>query len=66
MAWTQAHLDAIKDAYASGVTTVWFEGRTTTYRSLNEMERVIAAIEKELNPATRRRRQYRLSSSKGF
>jgi|DewCreStandDraft_4_1066084.scaffolds.fasta_scaffold338118_1 hypothetical protein len=65
MAWTQAHLDAIKEAYASGVLTVTFEGRSTTYRSLDEMERVIAAIEKELNPA-KRRRQYRLSSSKGF
>ena len=65
MAWTQAHLDVIKEAYASGVLTVTFEGRRTTYRSLDEMERVIAAIERELNPA-KRCRQYRLSSSKGF
>lgn len=66
MAWTQQQLDAIKTAYASGVLTCTFEGRGMTFRSLNDMERVIAAGEKALNPTERRRRTYRLSSSKGF
>ncbi len=66
MAWTQEKLDVLKDAYASGVLTITVEGRSETFRSLTEMERVIAAGEKALNPTNRRRRTYRLSSSKGF
>ncbi len=66
MAWTQQQLDALKGAYASGVLSVTFEGRSMTFRNLNDMERVIAAGEKAMNPTSRRRRTYRLSSSKGF
>lgn len=66
MAYTQAHLDALEQAKATGVLTVAFEGRTTTFRSIAEIDRVIADIRRELYPAKYRRRQYRLSSSRGF
>ena len=66
MAYTQAHLDALEEAKASGVLTVSFEGRTTTFRSIDEIDRVIADIKKQLNPAKYRRKIYRLSSAKDF
>jgi hypothetical protein len=42
--FTQAQLDAIEKAYASGVLVVEYEGQRTTYRSLNEMERIMSKI----------------------
>lgn len=48
MAFTQAQLDAIKEAFASGITRVTYDGKTTEYRSLAEMERIIARIEASL------------------
>lgn len=48
MAFTQQQLDAIKRAYASGVTRVSYEGKTTEYRSLAEMREIIATIEADL------------------
>jgi hypothetical protein len=38
MAFTQAQIDALKAAIALGVTQVSYQGRTTTYRSLDEMK----------------------------
>jgi hypothetical protein len=46
--FTQAQLDAIKKAYASGVTRVSYDGKTTEYRSLAEMRQIIATIEADL------------------
>jgi hypothetical protein len=46
--FTQAQLDAIKRAYATGVTRVTYEGKTTEYRSLAEMRQIIATIEADL------------------
>lgn len=46
--FTQAHLTAIKEAYASGITRVSYDGKTTEYRSLAEMKQIIATIEAEL------------------
>ena len=46
--FTQAQLDTIKRAYATGVTRVTYEGKTTEYRSLAEMRQIIATIEADL------------------
>lgn len=46
--FTQAQLAAIKEAYASGITRVTYDGKTTEYRSLAEMKQIIATIEAEL------------------
>ncbi|KFI24358.1 phage head-tail joining protein [Paenirhodobacter enshiensis] len=56
MAYTQAHLDLIKESYASGVTSVSYDGKTTTYRSLAEMKQIIATIEGELSSTSGRSR----------
>lgn len=48
MAWTQAQLDAIRKAYASGVTRVAYDGKMTEYRSLAEMRTIISEIETDL------------------
>lgn len=46
--FTQAQLDAIKRAYATGVTRVTYDGKTTEYRSLDEMHRIITTIEADV------------------
>jgi hypothetical protein len=48
MAWTQAQLDAIESAIASGVTTCSYEGKTVTYASLDVMLRVRSMIRASL------------------
>jgi hypothetical protein len=69
MAYTQTDLDNLKRAYASGVTTVEFNGRRTTFRSLDELERVMTAVETEVAPTTTTRgktKLARLYTRKGF
>ncbi|MBN9568988.1 MAG: hypothetical protein J0H79_15455 [Alphaproteobacteria bacterium] len=46
--FTQAQLVAIKEAYASGITRVSYDGKTTEYRSLAEMKQIIGTIEADL------------------
>ena len=53
MAYTQSHLDALQEALASGTLTVTFEGRSMTYRSVQELQRAIAVVQKLAQPAVR-------------
>lgn len=48
MATTQAELDAIKAARNRGVLRWSYDGRTLEYRSLEEMDRIIGRMEREL------------------
>ena len=48
MAWTQAQLDSIEAGIAAGVTSVSYEGKTTSFRSLDEMLRVRDIIRRAL------------------
>jgi hypothetical protein len=68
MAFTQAQLDALKAAYATGVRSVTFGDRTTTYASMDEMAKAIARIETEIarTATTPRPRQFRGCSDKGW
>ena len=67
MAYTQRHLDALQEALASGTLTVTFEGRSMTYRSVQELQRAISVVQSSLNQQSGKRvRQYRLSGSKGI
>ena len=50
MAFTQALLDALKLAYASGTTRVTYEGKTVEYASAKDLMQRISFIERELNP----------------
>lgn len=46
--YTLTQLVAIKEAYASGITRVSYDGKSTEYRSLAEMREIIATIEAAL------------------
>lgn len=48
MAWTQAQLEAIEAAIASGELTVRFGDRTVTYRSMEELLQARAVIKEAL------------------
>ena len=63
MAWTQAHVTTLQAAVASGVLTVSYNGRSTTYQSLSEMRALLADMERQVSATTR---TYRLAAvSKG-
>jgi ABC-type Fe3+ transport system substrate-binding protein len=44
----QSQLDALKTAYRAGATSIAYEGKTITYRSVSEMQAAIASLEAEL------------------
>jgi len=52
MAWTAAQRDALQAAIASGVLTVTFGNRSTTYQSLEQMRALLAEMERDLNPTS--------------
>lgn len=56
MAWTQAELDALKAAYASGTTRVSYEGKTVEYDSGTALLARIRVIEGEVSAGPGRRR----------
>jgi hypothetical protein len=62
MAWTQAQLDEIESAMKSGVQSVKFNGRETTFRSLDEMRQIISDGRKSL--AGTKRKPYLYTSYK--
>jgi hypothetical protein len=67
MAWTQPQLDALKDAIAQGALTVKYADKEVTYRSLDEMMRIKAVMEKEINASsTGSSRNIKVGFSKGL
>jgi len=58
VSYTQAQLDALRDAYASGVTEVSYEGKTVKYRSLAELEKAISTVANALAPVPASRQHY--------
>jgi hypothetical protein len=46
--YTVAQLNAITKARATGVTSVSFENHRTDYRTLDEMDRIIASMKADL------------------
>ncbi len=48
MAYSQAQLDALRQAIAQGVTTIEYQGKRITYRSLDEMTALEARIARDL------------------
>lgn len=49
MAFSQTELDALKAAYAKGLLSVSYNGRTMTYGSADDLWKRIRAIEAEIN-----------------
>ena len=66
MAWTQADLDSMNAAIASGEQSVKYPNGSVEYRSLADMERIKGQMEAELGiTPTLRTRRY-ASTSKGL
>jgi hypothetical protein len=51
MAWTQAQLDALENAIASGATRIHYQGRVVEYGSLDTMLRIRDIIRRALGLA---------------
>lgn len=52
--WTQADIDKLKAAIASGVLSVRYDGppaRTVTYQSLSEMRALLASMQRSVQKA---------------
>ena len=66
--YTQADLDTIKQAIASGELEVAYGDQKVRYRSVYELTKAQAMIEKELAAANNSRpsRQFRVNVSKGI
>ncbi len=70
--WTQADIDNLKTAIASGVLTVHYDGpprRSVTYQHLKDMREQLAIMVADVagqNGAARRSRVATASKSKGF
>ncbi len=65
MAYTQAQIDALQNAVATGSKRVKYpDGSEVEYRELAEIERILAAAQATVNPTTRVR-QFRSLSGKG-
>ena len=68
MAYTAAERDALKSAIALGVTSVTYDGIRTEYRSLAEMQQILAQMEAEIADAagTKVTRQILVRPKKGI
>lgn len=69
MAYTQTDLDNIEKAIANGLSTIRYsDGRSVTYRTQAELEKVRDIIKKELAKASgkRRKRAFVARTSKGL
>jgi len=52
MPYTQAQLDALEEAILSGASSVSYEGKSVTYRSIDEMLRLRTIMRKALGLLT--------------
>jgi len=67
MAYTQAQLDDLQAAYARGVREVWLaNGDRMQFRTLDEMERLIAKIEGDLGINPTHKNVVHPTHSRGF
>jgi hypothetical protein len=51
VAWTQAEIDTLKAAIASGVLSVAYSDRTVTYKSTDDQLKALALMEREVQGA---------------
>lgn len=65
MAWTAEQISKLEEAIATGALTVRYADRLVTYRSLDEMQRLLQDMRDEVNGTVRTRR-IRVDSVKGF
>jgi len=66
MAYTQAQLDALDAAIASGALSVRYADQQVTYRSLQEMQAIRDKMAAALNPANKNYGSRYLAGTKGL
>lgn len=68
--WTQADVDNLKVAIASGVLSVRYDGppaRTITYQSLGDMRALLSSMQQDVARSQGKSTTYRLAgTTKGF
>lgn len=64
--YTTAQRDALREAIASGVLKVSYDGRTIEYRSLSDLKAALRDVEAALDPSKRSVRQVNFIASKGL
>ena len=65
MSYTQTQLDVLDAAMASGALRVTYDGKTTEYRSIDELVRARAIVQKALQPTLGRATQANPTYSRG-
>ena len=65
VSYTQGQLDALREAVAGGVRTVKVDGKEVTYASTSEMLRLIAIMERSLQPSSSRISHFNPTYSRG-
>ena len=66
MTFTREQYMALKDAIASGATTITYGDKTVSYRSLAEMKELVRMIEAELYPERQPRRRRLAEIDRGY
>lgn len=66
MPFTHEQYTALKDAIASGATTITYGDKTVSYRSLSEMKELVRMIEDELFPERRTRNRRLAEVDRGY
>lgn len=66
MAWTQAQLDALETAIASGSLRVKFADKDVTYRSLDEMMRIRDTIRASLGTVSNQPQRIKSEYDRGL
>ena len=66
--YTEQHLQALREALASGEHRVTYDGKSVEYRSVVDLKAAIAEVESQISRAAGRRksRQIRITTSKGL
>ena len=66
--YTADHLQALRDAFASGEHRVSYEGKSVEYRSVADLKAAIAEVESAIarDAGRTKVRQIRVTTSKGF
>lgn len=66
MKYTREHLETLKEAIALGVLEIDYGDRRLKYRSLDEMERIVAKIEGELGQRKASKSNIKLEFKDGY
>ena len=67
MTYTEDQVRALREALTSGVLTVSYDGKSVTYRSVDEIKTALTEIENaRARDAGRQVRQISITTNKGF